>query len=139
MSFFELQLYSSFAVFILRQLFIWLGPNWVPFLNFKFVDLAGYYFIWSWIFAVGYIIRGSKEGDKDKLISGLESQLEKTEKALQGEKYQAERDITSLEETNARLSKRVSFLEKTEKEFKEYKIQNRSAKEANQHALKNFL
>ena len=139
MSFFELQLYSSFAVFILRQLFIWLGPNWVPFLNFKFVDLAGYYFIWSWIFAVGYMIRGSKEGDKDKLIRGLESQLEKTEKALQGEKYQAERDVTSLEEANARLSKRVSSLEKTEKEFKDYKIQNRSAKEANQHALKNFL
>jgi chromosome segregation ATPase len=139
MSFFELQLLSSVAVIILRQIFVWLGPNWAPFLGFKFVDLTGYYFVWSWIFTAGYMIRDSGEGNKNEQLRNLTSQLERTEMKLQGEKNEAERKINSLKETNSHLKKIISSLEKTEKEFADYKIQNRSAKEANQHALKNFL
>jgi hypothetical protein len=58
---------------------------------------------------------------------------------LNSETYDSERKINSLKEKNEWFQQRVKYLEGVEKNFEAYKIQNRSARDANQQALQSFL
>jgi hypothetical protein len=139
MSFYLFQIISSLAVLLLGKITVWVWPDYSPILKLKLDDLADYYFFASWIFASGYLIRSNIEQKKFQYFDELHSELKETKGELENEKYESKREMKSLKEKNERLKKIINSLEKVEEEFKEYKIQNRSAKEANLLALKNFL
>ena len=139
MTFYEFQIVSSIAVFIVRQLAIWFGPDHLVFFDVKFADLTLYYIVFSWIYTVGFFVRSAIEEEKNKNINILKSEYQKLLNKLNSETYDSERKINSLKEQNERLQHRLQKLEEIEKNFEAYKIQNRSAKEANQKALQSFL
>ena len=43
MTFYEFQIFSSIAIFIVRQLAIWFGPDHLVFFDIKFADLTLYF------------------------------------------------------------------------------------------------
>ena len=139
MTFYEFQIVSSIAVFIVRQLAIWFGPDHLVFFDIKFADLTLYYLVFSWIYTVGFFVRSAIEEEKSKNIGLLNNEYQKLLNRLNSETYDSERKINSLREQNEWLQRRVWHLEEVEKNFEAYRIQNRSAKEANQQALQSFL
>lgn len=132
MSFYKLQIYSSIAVLIVRQSAIWLNPAHLIFFNINFADLILYYIVLSWVYTLGFFVKSEIEQKKSKKIDLIGHEQKKLLNKLTSEAY-------SLKERNERLQKRVLHLEGVEKNFEAYKIQNRSAKEANQQALQSFL
>lgn len=139
MTFYEFQILSSIAVFIVRQLAIWFGPDHLVFFGTEFADLTLCYIVFSWIYTVGFFVRSAIEQKKNKNINLLNNEYQKLLDRLNGETYKAERKINSLKEKNEWFQQRVRHLEGVEKNFEAYKIQSRSAKEANQQALQSFL
>lgn len=139
MTFYEFQIVSSIAVFIVRQLAIWFGPDNLAFFDIKFADLTLYYLVFSWIYTVGFFVRSAIEEEKSKDIDLHNREYQKLLNRLNSETYDSERKINSLKEKNEWFQQRVRYLEEVEKNFEAYKIQNRSAKEANQKALQSFL
>ena len=139
MTFYEFQIFSSIAVFIVRQLAIWFGPDHLVFFDVKFADLTFYYLVFSWVFTVGFFVKSVTEEKKSRNIGLLNNEYQNLLNRLNSETYDFERTINSLKEKNEWYQQRVRTLEGAEKNLEAYKIQNRSAKEANQQALKNFL
>lgn len=139
MTFYEFQIVSSIVIFIVRQLAIWFGPDNLVFFDIKFADLTLYYLVFSWIYTVGFFVRSAIEEEKSKDIDLHNREYQKLLNRLNSETYDSERKINSLKEQNERLQHRLQKLEEIEKNFEAYKIQNRSAKEANQKALQSFL
>ncbi len=139
MTFYEFQIVSSIVIFIVRQLAIWFGPDHLAFFDIKFADLTLYYLVFSWIYTVGFFVRSAIEEEKSKDIDLHNREYQKLLNRLNSETYDSERKINSLKEQNERLQHRLQKLEEIEKNFEAYKIQNRSAKEANQKALQSFL
>lgn len=139
MTFYEFQIFSSIAVFIVRQLAIWFGPDHLVFFGTEFADLTLCYIVFSWIYTVGFFVRSAIEQKKNKNIDLLNNEYQKLLDRLNSETYKAERKINSLKEKNEWFQQRVRYLEGVEKNFEAYKIQSRSAKEANQQALQSFL
>lgn len=139
MTFYEFQIVSSIAVFIVRQLAIWFGPDHLVFFDIKFADLTFYYLVFSWIYTAGFFVRSAIEEKKNKDIGLLNHEYQKLLNRLNSETYDSKRKINSLKEKNEKLQQRVRNLEGVEKNFEAYKIQSRSATEANQQALQNFL
>ena len=139
MSFYVFQIFSSIAVFIVRQLAIWFGPENLIVFDIKFADLTLYYIVFSWIYTAGFFIRSAIEEEKSKSNDLHNHEYQKLLDRLNSETYKFERKIDSLKEQNGKLQQRVRSLEGVEKNFEAYKIQSRSAKEANQQALQSFL
>jgi len=131
MTFYEFQIVSSIAVFIVRQLAIWFGPDHLAFFDIKFADLTLYYLVFSWIYAAGFFVRSAIEEEKNKDIDLHNREYQKLLNKFNSETYDSERKINSLKEKNEWFQQRVKYLEGVEKNFEAYKIQNRSAKEAN--------
>lgn len=132
MSFYKFQIYSSVAIFIATESVIWLSPAHLIFFDINFASLILYYILLSWVYTLGFFVKSSIEQKKSKKIDLINHEQKKLLNKLTSEAY-------SLKERNERLQKRVQYLEGVEKNFEAYKIQNRSAKEANQQALQSFL
>ena len=139
MTFYVFQIFSSLTVLIVRQLVIWLGPDHLVFFGTEFADLTLYYIVFSWMYTVGFFIRGEIDEVKSKNIDLLNHDYQILLNRLNSETFDSERKINSLKEKNEWLRQRVRNLEEVEKNFEAYKIQSRSAKEANQQALQSFL
>jgi hypothetical protein len=139
MSFYKFQIYSSIAVLIVRQLAGWLGPENLTFFDVKFADLTLYYFVFSWVYTAGFFTKSAIEQENNKNLDMANNDYHKLLDRLNSETFKFERKINSLKEKNERFQQRVQNLEEVEKNFEAYKIQNRSAKEANQQALQSFL
>ncbi len=132
MSFYKVQFYSSVAIFIAMELAIWLSPAHLIFFDINFANLTLYYIVLSWVYTLGFFVKSEIELKKSKSIDLINHEQKILLNKLTSESY-------SLKERNERLQKRVQYLEGVEKNFEAYKIQNRSAKEANQQALQSFL
>jgi hypothetical protein len=139
MTFYEFQIVSSISVFIVRQLAVWFGPDHLVFFDIKFADLILYYLVFSWIYTVGFFVRSAIEKEKNKNINILNNEYQKLLNRLNSETHDSKRKINSLKEKNEWLQQRVRNLEGVEKNFEAYKIQSRSATEANKQALQSFL
>jgi hypothetical protein len=139
MTFYWFQIFSSIAVFIVRQLAIWFAPDHLVFFDIKFADLTLYYLVLSWIYTVGFFVRSAIEKEKSKNIDLSNHEYDELLKRFNSEAHNYERKINSLKEENEKLQRRVRYLDGVEETFEAYKIQNRSAKEANQQALQSFL
>lgn len=139
MTFYGFQFFSSIAVFIVRQLAIWWGLDHLVFFDIKFADLTLYYLVFTWIYTLGFFVRSIIEEEKSKNINLHKNEYQILLNKLNSETYDSERKINSLEEENEWLQQKVQSLEGIEKNFEAYKVQSRSAKEANQQALQSFL
>ena len=139
MSFFEAQFLATIIILPLRMLMVWTRTNTFYYPGWEFVYYATYIVTVSWFYTLGYFIRGRDEANNEKIIEQLQEEHRRNLNFSYERNNELERNLLSSQDENDRLQKTLKSLRAPKKEKSEAPIKTRSAIDANQVALQNFL